>query len=312
MSASNEVLTFLPEMSAVAGYVAGYGAEVLARHSIEANRTAAVGAHENVSLESHRRDLLGKWAGRLSATLALVGATAGFAIGQALRPHDASLVEKPTLVEAVDHNFRLGSFGDNSVGQINKIAEGVAASKSLKLHVYIGQGDSDLLKNVNQLNQEPYGPVAVAGTVDKAIGSAYSNSVPVSSNGLGEGNKRNAGVFVVTDDNSAGQVNGVVEKAKQNGNIPIFIANVGSDKDQTAQDLKDIAKQTGGQYWHATGNPQQISSAIRQEVVPRPIAIKKNSSDRIAWLAEGLALVGIAALRFRRRSQNIDKEPVVS
>lgn len=297
MSVAQEVLTYLPEIAAVGGYVAGQAAEQVSRIAIRNNRAAALGGHEGVSGDRGKQPV---WR-RSLAQLAIIGAVAGGATGEIFVPADAAQTQPAVLVTVADHSFMTGQ--DGNFAKINTIAESMNDSDTMHVSTLLARNYShSLAENDQQISSDrPYGASSVDTTVSAAIEQAFSQSATIKSTGLKALSDHAAGVLVITDGNSAGNVKDVVAKAKKDGDIPVYVANTGSDA-ESAKDLQAIAEQTGGHYWEVGKDAGSTVETIKDKITPQ-LAPEKPQRDRLPWIAAAIALWGAAGLQFTRRKR---------
>jgi hypothetical protein len=291
----NEIMEFLPVVTAAGGYAAGQVMEQVAQNRIARNREQLIGAHEIVEGGYDGRQ---SRLSRATAVLAIMGATAGLAIGEAVKPHETHIETRAYVAAPVDHSIAVSN--DNKQKLIDSTAAKLMETDGITSQALMATGgDYKTVKKSAELTvDDPYGPQSMAEATKAAMDNAYSNANAMSSTG----GKTSAGVFVVTDGSSIGRASTVVSRAHERGNLPIFIANAGEDDSPTAKDLKLIAKQTNGQYWHITPKTTGIEDKIATQIVPHEITAKANG-ERLPWGIAAALLLGGMAKQFKRRER---------
>lgn len=297
----HEIINHIPEIATLAGYAAGQAMEQLALRDIAQTRHALFPAHESDTQateqpEATRYGLLR----RSVATLALIGAAAGYANGEAWKPtYDRQTIE-PHLALAMDHSYAAGANGH--ANKMNTIAEHIARNKQLRLQVVVGHnGSYDAIKIAELKQDQPYGPTSIKEATSVALGNVFSASEPLPAPGAKPEKKRNAAVLVMTDGNTIGEVRSVKEKAQRQGDVPVMIVNTGKNQGPVAKTLRAIAKRTGGKYWDSKESPKKIAAYIAERVTVKKIERKVDGGDRTPLKILGAGLVLLALRQFKRR-----------
>lgn len=303
---------------AATGYAVGQILESRALKSIRENRSAFMSTHEDAA-EQSSQDFRQSRFMRSVAKLAIAGSMVGYATGQVLRSHDTAITTKPAVEVVVDHSYGIAKKedgGNGSVSLIDSVATSVLNNENLEATAYIANGDaymkqSTSAKAVTQDSKKGVftGSKSLIKATEKAIDNAGSKA------SIAPGNSSNgAAVLAVTDGSTLGPVKIVANHAKQIGNAPIYIANASPNESANAKALKQIAKQTGGKYWHVnSGNAAAIEAEITESLEPRAIEVD-NDGERSAWFLMGLlSAVSLArAYGSRKRQLSPDEESINS
>jgi hypothetical protein len=312
---NGEMLHIIPVATAAAGYAAGRAFEYRALKEIEAEREALIPVHEGVEASASSRPGI---LVRSAAQLAIIGAVAGLAYGEAFTPHEEKSAVAPVVAVAIDHSFETRQDGADK--KINKIAGSLIKSREVQVQTYLAHNGSDTPEPVDSVkeisNDDPYGPQTLNKVVPAVMGAAYNSAAPVYSNQLGTAENRSAATLVLTDNGKIGDVRTIVSQAEAQGKQPVYVVNVGHKSgSSTSRNLKTIAEQTDGHYWAAkTADANTITHAISQEIKPRELPQGENSiwpwkkNGGIAWLAAGVALSGAWLRQLKRRK----RETVIS
>jgi hypothetical protein len=303
----SEIINYLPEVATAVGYGAGQVADIVAAKYAAQRGEAVVEAwgplNEQADQPAHEASKrFSDRVNRMVAPLALVGAFAAGSGAIAWSPQTAHKTTSSVLEEVVDHSFQTGQ--DGSYKNINTIAGGFATAKTLKLRAIVAHNGGYDAIQISQLPADtPYGPASVESALAVAMSDAFNSSAPGQSNVLGTGEKRSAGLLVLTDDNPIGNVDTIVTMAKEDGNLPVFVANAGDSNTQTAKDLQTIAKRTGGQYWNAKSGTPSVASNIESHITPHEVA-EPVSNDSENWL-KVLNIISVlaAGVMIRRRAE---------
>lgn len=295
---SNELLVYAPEIATVAGYGIGQAAEQIARGRIAANRKSLFPALEGEPRQPDRNaEALDRQTilQRSVAKLAIIGALAGFSFGMGVKPQD-SPPEKPLPLSIVaDHAFSVQQ--NDNITEVNALARAVATG-NISADIIVAHNGSYNAISSDQLKQDqPYGPPSVQTALEVALNRTAKPS---------NGENKSVGVLVITDDNGVGSVKGVSSQSKEQGGVPVLIANVGTGNDGTAGTLRAVARATNGKYWDAHSNPKQTAEQIKN-YLKRPSTQPERASSneyRTALILLGgvLSLFGVQQF-YRRRSE---------
>jgi hypothetical protein len=292
---NNELLNHAPELAMIAGAIGGlavdyYAAkysvnqregalstqgvsedEFAARHQNSAQVTAV----EETTPPKYRGNLL-----RGAAVPVSMAIAAGLA-ADAWIPEQTTQTKGAVLELVGDHSFSAGQNG--AADKVNTIFDEFRDTGSLKVRALVAHnGSYDPIKIERVTDDQPYGPASMKEATAVAMTDAY-NAAPAVENGvIGQAEKRNTGVLVVTDNNAIGNVETVVKQAEANGGMPIFIANVGKAKGQTAKNLKQIAERTSGKYWDANTKPEAVAKAIESAVTPQEVAEPGSADNKVS------------------------------
>jgi hypothetical protein len=296
------------EIGLAAGYVAGQVTDVMAARHAAKNAEAAASAWGPIdnSAESTPK-IRHSMVARLIAPLAVTGAVAGGLTANAWFEHESVAGGSTTVEAVVDHSFqtRQGKLFDRINGLVGKADQ----SKSLDLRAVVAHNGSQDAMDVQDLPKDiPYGPPSVGQAMKVAMDSAFKGR-----NQAGE--KQSGSIFVVTADNPIGNPKSLAKTAHQNGNIRISIANVvGPDNDAAAQDLRAIAKQTGGRYWAANQADGKILDGLKADVANHEAAAPAPKDDKtfekilsVLAIFGGLALAREKAELVFKRQRKVSK-----
>lgn len=316
----NEVIEYLPEMATAAGLVGGQVMDFVARRHSQNTETTVIDNYGPIegmpSPETVDRSLahrIGDYALR-KAPVIVTAVAAGLAPIAWLN-HDAPQpTQKPTLELVVDRPAQ--TLYDGSSPNIMTLDKAFIGDSKLNVNVILARGGSFQEGNLTPKSVEnnaiysPDGAVSMDTTTNVAIGKAEQAAVPVQSNVIGGSKQESGAILIDTDDDSIGTVDSVVNAAKQ-VNAKIYIANVGTQTDAIAQQLKSIAAETGGHYWDASKNTPAVANEIVSSINPAgeklPVNNNNNWQDMLKALdiATALASIGLtlktAGLVFKRK-----------
>jgi hypothetical protein len=297
---TNAALEMAPYAGAAIGYGAGRILEATAVNHIDQNRRALVGSYEGRGSQMASRPKV--WE-RVTPTLAVVAAVAGFAVGEAVQTNEMTIGTKPVIELSVDHTYRTQE--DGTVDAINTVATTIMQSRAISARALLAHnGAYDSVTSPNQVEADP--PYGHTGSLSKATGDAisraYASSEPAITNAIGNNTGHNAGVLVVTGGSRIGESRTVIERAKDNGNIPVFIADAGPENTPTAKELQTIAKETHGQYWHVPKQTDGIEEKISKTIIPPEIKVKDDGQRNVLIGIAGVLAVSMS-LQFARRRQ---------
>ncbi len=319
---------YLPEIYGVAGGVTGYAFDkVAAKYAaikdmsviqswgpMEPPATAKELKNHN-NIETHFRAPASLILRTLSS-IALAASAAGvlpFAIGKRVQNNNPN---QPVLVEVLDRSGQTQFDGtDNKISIVNSA---FINANSMKVDTILARGGSYTGSPLTpggvagSGRYSPTGEVSVAQAVTPAIREASLNAVKVVSSEFAAPKQETSAVLIVTDDNSVGNATNIVQSA-QSSKTKIFIANVGQQNDSTAQQLQDIAKATGGEYWNASVNTAKVAKDIATTISPTLSNSKYSQEkpndvllvlDALAWMGLIGMTINTAGLVYKRREDS--------
>ncbi len=316
----------MPEIFGGAGIAIGYAADYVAARRAAKLDAAVMQTWGPVELNENNDDgqaiehQLSKqpklFLMRKLASVALAGAASGLippAFLGSLQSYNNQL--KPTMVEVVDRSGQTQV--DNTANKVNEVNDALVGNASMNVYALLARGGSFSANHLspaevavsNQYN--PAGEVSVDQAIPTAIQEAANNAVAVQSNQLGSKKQETSAVLVVTDDNSLGNTTNVIDLARSS-NTKIFIANVGQQTNSTAQQLRSIAKTTGGEYWNASVNTAKVAKDIVKTIEPslqyNRLPYNNHTNvlkvlDIMAWLGFAGYTVNTAGLVYRRKQR---------
>jgi hypothetical protein len=301
--AANFGIEHAPVIGVIAGYAGGLMLDANARAQIAATREELLGAHKGA------KDMatLPSIPAIATTTLALFGAAAGFAAGETIQSHDSRLVAKPAVKEPIDHSFQTPATRKT----IDKTAILVWRNKKFETEAIISHNaDHTTYKNVRELKSDvPYGgPQKLPDVTTSAIDSAFFDSSASRIERNQSSTKPNSAVVVVTNGNSIGDPNNVIDYAKTR-NVPVFIANA-DDNSSNTKNLKLIANKTGGQYFDIPQQAKKLEAAVEQSVSSHVTTVS-DDGERLPWGITAAGLTVASALRFiRRRRAATGENPI--
>lgn len=278
------------------GYIAGQGLDLLALRHIAQNREAAIPGHENIQANKDRSNLIR----RSVASLALLGAAAGFCFAESANTSTTTELKPATLVVVADRSF--GTSLDGSSNSIMESVKLVNETPRVNITDIAAQYSSSKVETPKEMEKSPpYGQPSTDQAVSSAFNIALSHSSKVVSNQLGQKAEENAGILVLTDGNTIGSPASI--KAEDTTNLPIDIVNYGINNNANAAQLKKIAIETNGQYLSVKSSPNVAIKKLDKAIEPRSTK-RTIPGNRWPWIGMGLALSTITGKQyFRRRKE---------
>jgi len=176
----------------------------------------------------------------------------------------------------VDHSGATEiSFGSQRpvLSEINQVATAFTPSNKIKSNAYIASFGSVVEKNVSAVDGLS---ASGAAPLDTALVSALDETALIKS-----GNKsESAAVVVITNGNSIGSPNSIIEQSNKQGKTPVYVVNVEGSKVTSAQNIsnyQEIAKRTEAKYWSAnSANISAVTQDVEQTLTPET---KHNTAD---------------------------------
>lgn len=314
----NEMIQYLPEAIAAVTFVAGVAVDRIASERGDAKREAAlhtqgvteealqarrqgnfVGEEPTAESEQRSGKLINRAIGiAVPTSMALAAGLSVSAWMENPQPESKGAV----LNVVAQHDYASGV--DGSARKANSIVSVFNKSGTLKLRAVVAHnGSYDFVQAKDVSKDTPYGPTSVKETLPIVLGDAASKAAPVQSNAIGSGESSSAALLLAVDNDSIGQPSKVIEQAKQNGNLPIYIANVGKGNNATTLDLKKIAEKTGGKYVDASKNTGEVAKKLAQSIEPRQVAEPAPKDGKINEKLFSLMAIGLAAGLIKKRAE---------
>lgn len=286
---------FIPEAIGFgAGYLSGVALDQLSVRRASADVKPLVAAWsietpESQKLTASKRERLAHVLGRVSPAAALsLGLTVAFGTA-AFVPLESTVVKPATIELVVDHSGATEiSFGNQGpvLPEINQVATAFTSSNRINSNAFVASFGSVTEKNVSAVDS-----LSASGNapLDTALSNALDQTAIIKS-----GNKsESAAVVVITNGNSVGSVQSVVEQSNQQGKTPVYVVNVEGSKVTSAQNIssfEQIAKRTDGKYWSAnSANISAVTSDVEQTLTPEH---KHNNADPYQDMFILAALIG--------------------
>lgn len=290
---SPEIITIV---ATGAGYAGGQVAEHIARSKIDENREAILGAaHDGAVDESLAKN---SWLRRTTAQLAIIGALTGFSASQALQPEGDSGTPSVAGV-AIDNPYVAAK--DGGAKRAVAIANELTNTNEVDIQAVVAHnGDYGPIKLSELSKDRSYGPSSIDTATTATMNSVFNT---VRSDEAGSDENIDAGVLIVTNGNPIGKVETVVAKAKQSGDMPVYIANVADQNRKIDTDLKAIADKTGGKYWDIDTDPQDIANGVEKGIDKQSPDQKQAPKERLPWVIVSIGLLGLGVRKFKDRSE---------
>lgn len=158
----------------------------------------------------------------------------------------------------------------------------------------------------------PYGPPqAIQQAVSEELSSGFSHAPNESSNLLSNNEAKSGALLIFDDNESIGNTQNIVNQSQADGDIPVYIVNVGGSKNSPiAGSLKQITSQTHGHYWNLKpNNVQQVTKSIESTIHVHGASGESvnNANERPIFIT--LSVVGGIALYAATRQQ-IKRGPI--
>ncbi|MCA9330136.1 hypothetical protein KDA11_05785 [Candidatus Saccharibacteria bacterium] len=296
MSITNSVVENLPIAGAVSGALVGAVAEQMAIYRVNQNRQALSAVVEG--LPTQKPSALR----RLGAPLIWGAAGLGMLNGMVWSPEAQD--EQPSLHMIVDHSGATAVIEPRSIDGINEIVEELATSNGLDSTIHVaGIGKVRTLDLGATLADRPGGSAPLGDAFSRASDAVSEKRREM----IGSNKTQNTGVFVVTNGNPVGADATTTITSAQELNVPVFIANVEGETTapETTESLKNIAEQTGGEYWAVDdSNASDILSKIEDTLKGADLMVEKPSNN-LPYKIAAVAIAGMfVAEGYRRRAEN--------
>lgn len=299
----NQTMEHLPYVAAVAGAAGGIAVESIAarRHNRDEQAlTDVIG----VTSEQQPRESLGRKAKRIgAATLLYTGAVVGMLNGVAWQA-DSEEVVPPTLSVVVDHSGALAS-EESVLSTVDKTVA-IFASDEFDATAHVASnGRSKSMEPDEVSNDEPFGPAPLSQAMQNAFGEIQKVDSESASRV-----KNKAAIFAVVNGNDTGNAADIIATAKSL-EVPIFIANVEGESDRKgesdpaiADELKDIAKQTKGEYFDVSkDNAEEMASKITDTLEENELDLDKPNKLPMRVVAGTLSAAALAWAFVNRRKE---------
>jgi hypothetical protein len=277
------------------GYIVGQGLEGMALKHIANNRQSAIPGHEDINTYKDHSN----WLRRSIASVAMLGTLAGFCFAESATTSTTTESKPSTVVTVVDKSF--GTYLDGTSSAITKAVQDIKIPRSKSIYV-AAQNSSEYVATKREIqNSFPYGQPSTDKAVKSALNIAVSHSSTVETNQLGSKAQKNAGILVLTDNNTIGSPATI--KAEDTAKLPFYIVNFGNNNSANATQLKQIATETNGQYVPVTSNPVAAIKKLDQTIEPHSTK-RTIPGNRWPWIGMGVVLSAITAKQyFRRRKE---------
>jgi hypothetical protein len=283
-----EMLSYAPEIATAAGFVGGAVVNHVAGNHGDMNRRGVLStqgvsdeelASRRLDTEPHLYDDIEEqhksFAGGVVAnTLRHPAVPVAVALAAGLSVHAWVHDQGPKVNASV-----LGIVGDKSSKtldgsnhKVDSIFHEFEQTGKIRVRARVAHNYSSDAISVQSIERaDVYGPSSMESATAVSMGEVYSSASPANS-ASGTGERRNGGILAVTDNNGIGSVESVVRLSRENGNQPIFVANVGKENGQATRDLKTIAKKTGGHYWTVDGkNAGAVARNVEEMIKPQEV-----------------------------------------
>jgi hypothetical protein len=285
------------------GYAAGLATDVISVRKASENLGAISVTHEKAVDRLNADDKTSKSRSRVSrfgAPLALTGALLGGSVGM-LFQNPGAKVSSPSSIEiVVDHSG--STLADDTNPGIDRLVSEFNNEKFNSTVLIAGSGQVIVSKPKDVSKDGAFG----IAPLDQALTTALTQ---IDSN---QGSRNANAVLVISDDNAAGSVDSAVSLAKSS-ETPIFTIDVSPVKSQTSTDLRNLAKNTGGRFWHNPSDMDhsKIVSEISSSINSDNRNISKNSSNAdirdISIILSSLSLAAFSSLVWNRRFMRFDR-----
>ena len=297
---SGEIISGL--IGAGLGYGGGQALEQFGLKNIHRNRQTYIGAYEGVdSTPRPNGGIL-----RPIANLAMTGLFAGTSWGLFVNSSLPQSVSRPEAVVIADQDFTSGL--DGSAAIEDKITSHLISDPNIDprlVNAHNGTEDKTTLSSMEKT--QPYGPPSVDQAVSSSLSLGFSKAPVEKSNLLKKTSSvSGAEIVLVNANDSIGSQNTVVAEAKAAGNIPIYIADINSTKNNpNVSTLQDIAKETGGYTWFVNSSNQTTTIKQMEDRIRSNEQLPKSNDYRNIFLAFAIGLTLLEARLFERRSKEI-------
>ncbi len=277
--------------------------EASAKGRIAANTQSLVSEYGPIA-ESQPVSRLRKFGG----ALLVAGVGLGFLNGFAWQSESTVHNIPPKLEIVVDHSGATGLGGGSAAHEITELVNLFDDEAKIDAQAFIASSGEVQQTAPNKVSQNlPFGNAPLYRATKSALDQAGLNKA--------EGNasvqQKSNGVLVLTNGNRINPSTSIIKEAKSEG-VPVFVVNVEAAKTKvdTTDQLKSIAKQSGGKYWDANkNNINQVGKVVKDELVPQNVDTQDHPNR---WPMRGVAAVVTAAtlggLFKRRRSMTLGNE----
>lgn len=287
----------MPYIGATAGAVAGGVTDMMARRSLAKDQEALAAVLGDIADTEQRESIMSRVRRVGGATLVVAGATVGMLNGLAWQTEaDQSL--PPTLGVIVDHSGAVQA-NDEVLNSVNSMTS-MFDSEAFDATAYVAaNGEVNPMKPSKVVDSEPFGDAPLEQAMTTAFGEGQKEREQT-------GNNNKTGIVAIVNGNQIGAPDAVIATAKAQGETAVFVANVEGKADAAVvQDLKRIAKETGGAYFDV---PTEKTDEMKDKVADtlEKKAFKQDQPSR--WPLRTVAgALGVGT--FIRGYRNRRKEP---
>ncbi len=286
----------MPYIGATAGAVAGGVTDMMARRSLAKDQEALAAVLGDI-VETEQHESMTSRVRRIGgATLVVAGATVGMLNGLVWQTEaDQSL--PPTLGVIVDHSGAVQA-NDEVLSSVNSMTS-MFDSDAFDATAYVAaNGEVNPMKPNKVVDSEPFGDAPLEQAMTTAFGQNQKEREQT-------GNNNKTGIVAIVNGNQIGAPDAVIATAKTQ-QTAVFIANVEGKADPVVvQDLKRIAKETGGAYFDV---PAEKTDEMKDKVADtlEKKAFKQDQPSR--WPLRTVAgVLGVGT--FIQGYRNRRKEP---
>lgn len=288
---------YLPYIGATAGALAGAGAETVAVRRLGKDEQALAAELNDIGIsETSRGSFVSRVARTGRATLVVAGISVGMLNGLAWQS-EATQETAPYLGVVVDHSGAVQGKALTGVDEMATMFDSDAFDATAFVAAY---SEVKPMQPAEVAKTEPFGDAPL----DQAFTSALAEALKIQSE-TGNVGDHKSGIFIITNGNEAGPADAVIAAAVAQ-ETPVFVANVEGDSNPvTVDQLKKVAKDTGGKYWGVDAdNTKKMADTIQSTLEDNNL--KQDQPNR--WplkIAAGVAGVGLFITGFKNRR----KEP---
>ncbi len=293
----SEIITqgveYLPYIGAAAGAIAGMGIETVAVRQIGIDEKALASELNDIGIaETSRGSLVSRFARTGRATLVVAGISVGMLNGLAWQT-EATQETAPYLGVVVDHS---GAVQGKALEGVNTMAT-MFDSEDFNATAYVAAySEVNPMEPSMVAETEPFGDAPL----DQAYTLALAEALKIKSE-TGNIGENKSGIFIITNGNEPGSADAVIAAADAQ-EIPFFVANVEGDSNPViVEQLKKVAKETGGKYWDVDADKtDKMVDTIQGTLEDNNL--KQDQPNR--WplkIAAGIAGVGLFITGFKNR-----------
>ncbi|MHB1865374.1 MAG: hypothetical protein ACYCPS_04435 [Candidatus Saccharimonadales bacterium] len=255
--------------------------------------------------------LWGSWRRGLSE-IALSGATAGALLGAAAYtpPAHVEAAGPVIAIDNLDFQYPLVNGDISPHDETAQLQNGVAASlftHEQNFHLFAATDNIPLMPVSNQAELRSIKPYGGSNNIQSAVkielANGFTNAPEAQTNVLSQVHARSGALLILDNNESIGQADVIIQQAKKDGDIPVYIANAESNKNKAnTQALKEISTATHGYYWQLTqakGETARVAKSIESTIRPKKLVGETNNNETryIDLALAGLIIVAITAAR---------------